>query len=188
MTNPERILRTLDRHLRQPTRVVLFGRAALALGYEQTPAEFAVTQDVDALLPGLDMARIEADRQFWAALDATNRELEPSGLYMTHLFADTQVVIAPDWWKRTAPVEAAPAFRHLELSRPATVDLILTKMMRHDPQDMDDIRFLLGRERMTTSRLEQAFAAARVPPVPEIREAFQAMQPAVLAVARSGPV
>ncbi len=183
MNNPERILRTLDRHLRQRTPVVLFGRAALALGFEAPPAEFGVTQDVDALLPSVDLARIEADRQFWEALDATNRELEPSGLYMTHLFADTQVALTPDWWKRTMPLTTAAALRHLELFRPAAIDLILTKMMRNDPQDLDDIRFLLGRERITPPMLAQAFAAALVPSVPEIQQAFHAMQPAVLAAA-----
>ena len=62
MNNPERILQTLDRHLRQPTRIVLFGRAALALGYGIQGSVFGVTQDVDAILPVIEMARIEADR------------------------------------------------------------------------------------------------------------------------------
>lgn len=83
MNNPERILRVLDSHLRQHTRVVVFGRAALALGYEPAGPEFGVTQDVDAILPAVEMARIEADRQFWDALEAANKELEPTGLYMT---------------------------------------------------------------------------------------------------------
>lgn len=96
MNNPERILHTLDRQLRQPTRIVLFGRAALALGYTTSPEEFGVTQDVDAILPAVQMARIEADQQFWDALESANKELEPTGLYMTHLFTDDQVVLSAD--------------------------------------------------------------------------------------------
>jgi len=33
MNHPEHILRTLDSHLAAPTRLILYGRAALALGY-----------------------------------------------------------------------------------------------------------------------------------------------------------
>jgi len=79
MNNPQRILRTLDAHLVKPTRIVLFGRAALALGYDPPEEKFGVTLDVDAILPSVDMAAIERDQQFWDAIEATNRELEPSG-------------------------------------------------------------------------------------------------------------
>lgn len=185
MNNPERILHTLDRHLCQSTRIVLFGRAALALGYPDAPPEFGVTQDVDALLPAVEMTRIEADRQFWDALEAANKELEPTGLYMTHLFTDEQVVLTNGWLQALVPIRSNISFRHLELVRPAGIDLILTKMMRNDPQDLQDIRFLLGREEITASHLVRAFADARVPSVAEIVQTFQAMQPVVLLMAAS---
>lgn len=185
MNNPERILRVLDSHLRQRTRVVLFGRAALALGYPDAPPEFGVTQDVDALLPAVEMTRIEADRQFWDALEATNRELESTGLYMTHLFTDEQVVLTTGWLQALVPIRSNSAFRHVELVRPSGIDLILTKMMRNDPQDLQDIRFLLGREKITAAHLVRAFADARVPSVEEISETFQSMQPIVLSIAGS---
>ncbi len=188
MNNPERILHTLDRHLRQPTRIVLFGRAALALGYPDAPAEFGVTQDVDALLPAVEMTRIEADRQFWDALEAANKELEPTGLYMTHLFTDEQVVLTTKWLQALVPIRPNIAYRNIELVRPSGIDLILTKMMRNDPQDLHDIRFLLGREKITAPRLVHAFAGARVPSVPEIVQTFQAMQPIVLSIAASHTV
>jgi hypothetical protein len=183
MNNPERILHTLDRHLCQRTRIVLFGRAALALGYPAAPPEFGVTQDVDALLPAVEMTRIEADRQFWDALDAANKELEPTGLYMTHLFTDEQVILSSGWLERVVPIQRIPPFRHLEPARPAGIDLLLTKMMRHDPQDLHDIKFLITRECITPARLQQAFSAARLPSVPEIAETFLAMQPVVLDLA-----
>ncbi len=187
MNNPERILQALDRHLRQPTRIVLFGRAALALGYGAQGSAFGVTQDVDAILPAIEMARIEADRQFWDALEATNKELEPTGLYMTHLFADEQVVLTADWFQKIVPVQSNVAFRHLELFRPSGTDLILTKMMRNDPQDVQDIRFLLAQEKITAAQLTRAFGDARVPSVPEIVHIFQGMQPIVLSMAVSHP-
>ena len=51
MNNPLRILQTLDRHLAASAEITLFGRAALALGYAGSPAAFAATHDVDAVLP-----------------------------------------------------------------------------------------------------------------------------------------
>lgn len=183
MNNPERILRELDRYLQRPTRIVLFGRAALLLGYATHPPEFAVTQDVDAILPQVEMADIESDLQFWDALAATNAALEPVGLYMTHLFADTQVILRPDWLANVVELDFSRQLRQLQLFRPATIDLILTKMMRHDPQDMADIGFLFQVDPIGPDLLRGAFAVARVPDVPEIMTAFAAMQPGVLALA-----
>ena len=40
MSNPRRILRTVDQHLTLPAEITLFGRSALALGYSPTPAHF----------------------------------------------------------------------------------------------------------------------------------------------------
>lgn len=187
MNNPERILHTLDRHLRQSTSIVLFGRAALALGYPAAPPEFGVTHDVDALLPAVEMTRIETDQQFWDALEATNKELEPAGLYMTHLFTDEQVILTPDWLHNAVPLGPADTFRHLRLFRPAGIDFILTKMMRDDPQDHQDIRFLLAREKITARQLAEAFASARVPDIPELLVVFQRMQPAVMSALRALP-
>jgi hypothetical protein len=60
--------------------------------------------------------------------------------------------------------------RHL--TRPATEDLILTKMMRVDPQDRADIRFLMEQSPLDANDLESLASSARVPDLPEIREAF----------------
>ena len=51
INNPQRILQTLDSFLEKRTRVVLFGRAALAIGFGDNGARFGKTQDVDAILP-----------------------------------------------------------------------------------------------------------------------------------------
>ena len=142
-----------------------------------------MTRDVDAILPAAEMAAIEADDQFWRALDRANRELEPSGLYMTHLFVDEQVILLPNWMEAVVPVQI-PGLEHLRAHRPSVLDLVLTKMMRRDPQDLADIGFLLRQEHLTEARLTAAFAQARCPDVPEIRDAFLAMQPPVLELVR----
>ena len=97
MNQPEQIVRTLDRHLTQPVRLILYGRAALALGYPASLPAFHATMDVDAILPEVEMAAIEADDSFWEAIEKTNDELEASGLYLTLLFTDSQVILRPDW-------------------------------------------------------------------------------------------
>lgn len=182
MNNPAKILAALDRHLDRRTRIIVYGRAALALGYSGAAVELGATMDVDAILPSVEMAAIENDRQFWQALDLANRELEPEGLYMTHLFSDDQVILTPDW---LLSIVALPSlgWRHLQGFRPATLDLVLTKMMREDPQDLADIQFLLGQEPIPREVLRAAFATARVPEIDEIRVAFAANQSRVLALA-----
>ena len=184
MNNPETILAALDRHLERPTRVILYGRAALVLGYPGAGPELGATLDVDAILPSVEMAAIENDSQFWHALELANRDLEPEGLYMTHLFSDDQVILSPDWLQRIVPLPSH-AWRHLQGFRPSTLDLILTKMMREDPQDLADIRFILHRETVSLADLRVAFSRARVPAIEEIRTAFAANQARVIALASS---
>ena len=185
MNHPQVILAALDRHLERPTRVILYGRAALALSWAEGAAEMGVTLDVDALLPSVEMEAIESDAQFWRALDLANLELAPQGLYMTHLFSDDQVILTPGWLAAIVPI-LGENWRWLRVFRPSTVDLILTKMMRDDPQDLADIGFLLRQESLGAATMRAAVAAARVPNIEEIRGAFLANQPRVLALANAG--
>lgn len=78
MNQPEHILRTLDQHLIQPTRLILYGRAALALGFHEPLLQFHATMGVDAILPEVEMASIEADHSFWDAIEKTNTQLQVS--------------------------------------------------------------------------------------------------------------
>lgn len=150
----------------------LYGRAALALGYPNAPAEFHATMDIDAILPLRDLAAIENNLDFWNAQEQVNLLLGESGLYFTHLFDERQVLLSPDWLEKCVRI-LVPDLRHLHLWRPSTPDLILTKMMRIDPQDREDILFLL---RQPDIRLDQVFAALDgpvIPPVQEIKDAFR---------------
>jgi len=181
MSNPLRILSTLDQHLTLPAEITLFGRSALALGYPQAPDHFHNTQDVDGILPLAWLQPPDEHKDFWQAVQRTNNELEPDGLYLTHLFREIDVILQPDWINRRLRIEVG--LRKLAVFRPATIDLILTKMARADEDDLQDIRFLLRQESLTQVQLETAFARARVPEMPEIRELFNRSRPKVLTLA-----
>lgn len=183
MNNPLRILETLDSHLSAPSEITIFGRAALALGFQNSPAAFARTRDVDAILslPWLEAADENVD--FWLAQQQTNAELETEDLYLTHLFREEQIILTPDWLVKRVSLQFT--FHHLRVFRPATLDLILTKMMRGDENDLADIRFLLSQEQIAAAQLVEAFSVARVPDMPEIRELFERAQPKVLGLANS---
>ena len=184
MNNPLLILQTLDRHLDHPVELTLYGRAALALGFPAHELRHETTQDVDAIIPLGQLAGLRADEQFWNARDATNVELAERGLYLTHLFTEADVFLLPDWLQRRVPIPGS--FTHLKLLRPATIDLVLTKMMRGaDPEDLSDIEFLLHHEPATNAELLPAFDRVRLPDIPELRDAFRAAQPKVLALAQS---
>jgi len=181
MSNPLRILRTLDQHLALPAEITLFGRSALALGYSQTPGHFHNTQDVDGILPLAWLQPPDTHEDFWQAVQRTNVELEPDGLYLTHLFRETDVILQEDWLNGRLRLDVG--LGKLVVFRPATIDLILTKMARADADDLQDIRFLLQMEPLTQHQLEMAFARARVPNVPEIQDLFDRARPKVLALA-----
>jgi hypothetical protein len=181
VNNPLTILQTLDRHLDHTVELTLYGRAALALGFPTHAPRHETTLDVDAIIPLAQLDALRADAQFWEARDATNAELAERGLYMTHLFTEADVFLQPDWLHRRLPIPHP--FAHLKLLRPATLDLILTKMMRGaDPEDLADIEFLLKTEPVTSVDLRAAFERMRMPDIQELRDAFGAAKPKVLAL------
>ena len=128
MSNPLRILKTLDKHLAARNEITLFGRAALALGYGQAPDQFHNAQDVDGILPMAWLEPPEAQEDFWQAVQRTNTELEAEGIYLTHLFREVDVILQPGWLAHR--VSLGLGLSKLAVFRPATIDLILTKMAR----------------------------------------------------------
>jgi hypothetical protein len=76
VNNPLLILQTLDRHLTKPAEITIFGRAALALGFPNSPAAFATTNAVDAILPLAWLAAEDENMDFWQAQQKTNAELD----------------------------------------------------------------------------------------------------------------
>ena len=170
MTNPEKILTSLDRHLTEPMTMTVYGRAAIALAYP-SDAQFAATLDVDVIIPSFEVAATDANEQFWLALEASNKELEADGLYLTHLFLEEQVILRPGWLEKREGL-FVPGVEHLTLFRPSVPDLILTKMMRVDPQDRQDICFLLSKHPADVDFWKACIAQARAPPLAEIQQAF----------------
>lgn len=175
--NPTEVLLALDHELDHEVTLVLYGRAALALGFENALPEFATTQDVDAIITLSQLPELMEDTKFWEAQERTNLKLQPKGLYITHLFSEDQVFLRPDWQRFIVPINK-PATRSLKLFRPDTVDLILTKMMRgNDTQDMQDIAFLIRNGGVTLAQMEAAFQSVRIPDVQELRDAFHRALP-----------
>jgi hypothetical protein len=89
------------------------------MGHGAPGAAFGVTQDVAAILPAVEMVRIEAGRQCRDAFETAHKELEPTGLCIPPLFADEQVVRTTDWLQRMVAIQPNIPFRHLKLFRPA---------------------------------------------------------------------
>lgn len=177
--NPVELVETLDALLNHEVSLVVYGRGALCLGYEQPLADFLNTQDVDGIIPMKQLEELVNDERFWDAVEQTNQKLEPKGLYITHLFQEDQVFLRPEWEQHIVPVLRPPT-RWLKLFRPHTIDLILTKMMRgNDPQDMADVDFLIRHDHITSEQMEPAFATVRMPDIQELRDAFQRALPVV---------
>lgn len=52
------------------------------------------------------------------------------------------------------------------------VDLLLSKMMRYDPTDLDDLTFVIGQSGFDPGCVSRIVARARLPDSEEIREQF----------------
>ena len=178
INNPALILETLDRFLKKPIELVLYGRSAIALGFKNPGHDHRKTLDVDAILPSSQIEQLRNNEDFWEAQEKTNAELQRDKLYFTHIFREEDVIIQPDWESRKVRIPSD--HKHLVLYRPATVDLILTKMMRDDEQDLADIKFLIEQEPSVIQQLPAAMARAGVPAVAEIQEIFEKVKPKVL--------
>lgn len=183
MDNPSLILQTVDGLLDHPVHLVLYGRAALWLGFDSAPPEAAKTQDVDAIISVAQSEQLAADPQFWDAVEAANARLAEQGLYMTHLFSEQDVFLRRGWREQVVPITRL-SLRHLKLFRPSTIDLVLTKMMRgNDPQDMADAKFMIEHDKITRTQLEGAFTEMNPVELVELRDAFAKAKPTVLGFA-----
>lgn len=188
MNAAQTIAETLDRHLTQPTEVVVFGAAALLLDRKfASRLAGRSTNDVDIIIPKEREMRVDADRPFWRAVEKTNQELEPKGLYITHIFPEREVALTPEWKQHTVPLHN-DRLAKLSLQRPRMLDLVISKMGRGDVQDLVDVRSMLRLHREATGRqltaaeITQAAARAQVPEV--YREIFSRARERIISVAR----
>jgi hypothetical protein len=170
MSNAERVLRALGARLNRVVELVLYGRAALQLGFPNPPGEYAQSRDVDVVLWLGQADELAATTNFWESVEAVNREFSHEELYLSHLFEETQVVLRPDWRKYCVRIPGD--WPNLALRRLGDLDLFLSKLMRDDPVDLADARFIVERARLTTEQIRSAIQSARVPDIPEVQEQF----------------
>lgn len=179
--NPTRILQTLDARLSGTVDLTLIGKAAMWLGFDNPPEDYGSTMDVDAVVPSEDSAALDNNVEFWKALEQTNDELRSLDLYLTHLFEESQVFLRPDWARHRVRLHQPP-LTHIILYRPATLDLILTKMMRGaDPGHMAEIQWMIDQDSISRSAMATAIKDARIPEdSDEWQELFNAAKDVVL--------
>jgi hypothetical protein len=169
-SGPETILRTLDRHLTGPGEIRLFGGAALVLGYGRN----RTTEDADLLMDDRECHALIEDAGFGEAIEAVNAELEPQGLYLSHIFGPEQQVLSPSW-RASCRAIALPGLRLLSVTCLGPVDLVLTKMGRGDDEDFADVRFLFESRAVDAAAVRHALAEAIVPA--EYAELFASARP-----------
>lgn len=137
----------------------LLGGAALTLGYGLDRA----TEDVDLLQDDAEVRALIDTAEFGEAVEATNAELEPRGLYLTHIWGPEQLILAQGWRERCRPLALA-SLQKLELQVLGPVDLIISKLVRADDGDLRDMEFLLTRH-TTVSEVEALLPSITVPEV-----------------------
>ena len=168
--NAQTILEELNRRLDVPVELTLYGRAAIQLGFAHPPADALLSLDVDAVLWIGQAEELNEKTNFWEAIDQVNEKLGNRGLYISHFFTEDMVVLRPDWRDKRKKIERP--WEKLRLYRLADVDLLLSKLMRDDPQDQQDARFIAREAHLSKADVEAALQAARIPEVPELVEQF----------------
>jgi hypothetical protein len=138
----------------------------------------------DAIIPNDQVQSLANDLRFWDARDAVNERFKSEGLYITHLFPERDVFLRRGWAKHIIPITRVH-LNHLKLFRPATIDLVLTKMRRgNDEQDMADAEFMIRHDRITEAQLVEAFSQMNPINLVELRDAFEKAKPVVLKLTR----
>lgn len=159
MNPAERILRCLASHLRGPAHIRLMGGAALILGYGRDRA----TEDADLLMEDAELEAFIESADLGYAVEATNRELEPLGLYLTHIWGPEQQILTPRWKSNCRRLDRDWGSDNLTVWVLGPLDLILSKMCRADDEDMADVQHIIRVEGLDRTAVESAVASAVVP-------------------------
>ena len=171
MSHAEQILTALDRKLDRNVELTLYGRTAIHLGFENAPQEAALSRDIDAVLWLGQAEELLAETNFWQAVDQINNEFADQELYISHFFTEDQVIRRPDWKENRVTLPGH--WSRLSLYRLADLDLLLSKLMRDDPIDQADARFIVTAATLRRREVDAALLAARVPDIHEIQEQFE---------------
>jgi lysyl-tRNA synthetase class 2 len=170
VNNAERILSALDSKLNSAVELTLYGRAAFALGFKDAPEEFAQSKDIDAILWIGQADELTRTTNFWQAVEEVNRMFRDQELYISHLFEEDQVVLTPEWKNQRVPIRGS--WKKLRVYRLGDIDLFLSKLMRNDPQDLADAKFVANQARWDREMISHIISLARIPDIPEIRAEF----------------
>lgn len=171
MTNAEKLLAAVDERLSDRVELTLYGRAALHLGFQDPPPDYALSRDVDAVM-WIGQAEELVDRtNFWPVIDQVNALFADQELYISHFFEESQVVLTPDWLSKRIPIHGH--WTKLGLYRLGNEDLFLSKLMRDDPIDRMDALFIVKAAPLAPDQIRRAIREARVPHIPEIVEQFE---------------
>ncbi len=170
-SNTLRILATLDKYLSSEIELVVYGKSALHLLF-QGDRRISLTNDVDLIVPELQIKVFDKRIDFWDALEKTNQNLEKSNLYFTHIFDEKQIILHPNWYSNKVKIQT-DELNYLNIFVPSPLDLILTKMMRVDPLDRSDIVFIFENAEIKSQELRNYCIEAVCPDQAEIRDAFK---------------
>lgn len=181
--NPSHILLELDSRLDHAVELTLIGKSAMWLGYDNPPPDYGVTADVDAVVPSEYSEVMDGDLAFWRSLEEANLAIQEFDLYLSHIFEQKTVFLRPDWASQRVRLDR-PVTLHLVLFRPATLDLILTKMMRgNDPQHMAEIQWMISKDRISRADMLACLEQAVIPDDDPIwQELFQEAKAVVLSM------
>jgi hypothetical protein len=102
---------------------------------------------------------------------ATNAELEPRGLYLTHIWGPEQQILTPEWRSACRLVSLDPPLSRLRVEVLGPLDLITSKLARGDDADLDDVEHLLRVEHLGAPTVLEAVRRAVVPEV--LRDVFE---------------
>ena len=117
MSNAARIVSVLDGLLTKEAKLIIYGRAAIALGFENPPQATLRSLDVDALLSTSYETAFADTPEFWDAQGQLNQLLEREGLYMTHIFPADMVFLRRKW-ENEIVATLRPPLKYLRLFAP----------------------------------------------------------------------
>ncbi|NCC62170.1 MAG: hypothetical protein EOM12_14800 [Verrucomicrobiae bacterium] len=169
--NALKILKEVDCRMDKRIDLTLYGRAAIQLGYRNPPKDTLLSLDVDAIFWNGQAEWLNEQTLFWDVIEQVNQCLASDGLYISHFFTEDQVILKSNWKENRLKLDLP--FEMLEVYRLSDIDLLLSKLMRDDPQDLQDALFIIQASHLTERQIREAMKSARIPEVADIQEQYK---------------
>ena len=134
-----KLIHVLAQHIAISVDLVLFGGGAMTLAYRSQRA----TEDLDILV-GESQLQLYAEQGLGEVFDQVNRQLEPMGLYIRHLWSPLQEVLTQNWEQKLVHIDPWWNNSLLQLRAISPLDMIASKLVRFDDVDREDIRYLIA--------------------------------------------